>query len=366
MKKLVFLLFACTLIVVACKKNPKPEEPEVVDAFDQRAMFENYSANLIIPGYQLLKTKLDSLVLKANDFNAIPDATHLATLRQGLFSAYKQYMYVSTFEFGPAATVLFRGSSNVFQTDSTQINGNIASGSYNLALASEADAIGFPALDYILHGKNKTDAYIVNLFATSANRRQYLADVCSKLAQDVTGIVNGWGTYAATFNGATGNSAGSSLSNLVNEMNFDYEITKNARVGIPLGKQTLGVALPERCEAYYSGKSLLLLSNHINAIENIYLGRSQSGADGKGLDDYLDQLNAQYGSTTLNSAIKNKIAEVKAAMPAVPNPLSAAVVSSTAQVETLYQKMQQLQVLLKSDMPSALSVSITYVDGDGD
>jgi uncharacterized protein len=366
MKKGLFLLSVFALFVAACKKTKPPEEEVPVNSYDQKPMFQNYSANLIVPSYNLLKEKLDSLNLAIQNFNSSTTEINLNLARAAYMKAYKQYMYCSTYEFGPAATIIFRSSTNIFPTDTTQINSNIAAGTYDFTMASQTDAIGFPAMDFILYGYNKTATSITNLFSTNVNRRQYLLDLCTDLQTKTNTVITGWSSYTTTFNNATGNAAGNSLSNLVNEFNYDYEITKNARVGIPLGKQTLGIAMPEKVEAFYSGNSLILLKEKVNALEGIYLGRSQSGINGTGLDDYLTYLNSQYAGGSLNAAIQTKFVELKALVDAIPETLSNSVISSAASVDLAYQKFQELLVLLKTDMPSALSVYITYVDGDGD
>lgn len=366
MKKIAFLLVALVLLANSCKKEPKPVDENIPSSYDQKPMFENYSANLIIPAYNLLKVKLDSLNIVVQNYLSSTDITNLSIVQSNFINSYKQYMYVSTYEFGPAASIIFRSSTNIFPTDTNQINTNISAGVYDLNQATQSDAIGFPAIDFILYGNNKTSSSINNLFFTNANRKQYLLDLCIDLQQKVNTVITGWSSYGSTFNNAIGNSSGSSLSNLVNEFNYDYEVTKNARVGIPLGKQTLGIALPEKCEALYSGKSLVLLKEKVNALEGIYLGRSQTGVNGTGLDDYLAYLNTQYGGESLNSAIQSKFNQLKLLIEAIPETLANSVVVSPTTVNNAYQKFQELLVLLKTDLPSALSVYITYVDGDGD
>lgn len=360
-------MLVCAGLLAACKKKKEPDQPDPASAYDQVAMFQNYSANLIVPSYQALKVQADSLDLRAAAFIASPSVSNLLLVRSSFLNAYKQYMHVGMYEFGPAASNSFRASTNIFPCDTTQVNANISSGSYDLSSASQADATGLPALDFILYGKNKTDAAIVNLFSTTANRRQYLADLCLDLKTRVATVLNAWNTgYTSTFNAATGNAAGNSLSNLINELNYDYEIAKNARVGIPLGKQTMGIPIPEKCEALYSKQSLLLIAEKVKALENTYLGRSQAGSNGQGLDDYLDFIGATHGATTLNAAIQAKFTELKNLIALIPGPLDSDVVSNPTPVDNAYLKFQELLVLLKTDMPSALSVYITYVDGDGD
>ncbi|HLP12654.1 MAG TPA: imelysin family protein [Flavobacteriales bacterium] len=363
----ILLIVLSAALIVSCKKTKEPEQPDPSASYDQAAMFHNYSSNLIVPAYTSLKTKTDSLELQAQVFITSPSVSNLALVRSAFLSAYKQYMYVGMFEFGPAANHSFRSSTNIFPCDTTQVNSNISSGTYDLTSAAQADAIGFPALDFILYGRNKTDVAIAALFTTTANRRQYLSDLCTDLKSRVNILVSEWNSsYTATFNAATGNAAGNSLSNMVNELNFDFEVMKNARVGIPLGKQTLGVPMPEKCEALYSANSLLLLTEKVKALENAFLGRSQSGTNGQGFDDYLDFIGATNGGTSLSSLIQTRFTELKNLIALIPGPLESDVVSNPTVVDNAYLKIQQLLVLLKTDMPSALSVYITYTDGDGD
>ena len=153
---------------------------------------------------------------------------------------------------------------------------------------------------------------------------------------------------------------------LVNQLNYDLELLKNAKIGIPLGKQSLGIPQPLKVESLYATQSLQLAMQNLISIENIYLGRNTAGSDGLGFDDYLSHLGVQYGSGSLNDAIKNKMISAKNKLALIPSALSDAVVTNTAIVDAAYVELQQLVILLKVDMPSSLGVSITYVDADGD
>src|SRR6478735_3224068 len=141
MRNFIFLLAVFALVITACKKKKPELEPENPAGYDQQAMFQNYSANLIVPAYTSLQLKVDSLYSVIQTYTTTLTTTDLSAVRSAYMSAYKQYMYASTYEFGPAATILFRTGTNIFPTDTTQINANISAGSYDLAAASQADAI---------------------------------------------------------------------------------------------------------------------------------------------------------------------------------------------------------------------------------
>ncbi len=360
-----------SLIFSACKKDKNEPEPE--DSYDKSGMLANIADNLIMPQYQNFKVDADSLQLLTTAFSATPDLTNLLALQAKFTEAYMSYQWISTFEIGPAETDIIRANFNTFPCDTVQINSNINSGVYDLATVSNIDAKGFPALDFLLYGATLNNNYVLSLYTTSptaANAKNYLNALVNEIKTKTDALNNSWastgGNYVSTFKNSTGSDVGSSIGMLVNQLNYDFELLKNARIGIPLGKKSLGIPLPEKSEAFYSQQSLLLVMEHIKNIENIYLGRSKSNSDGLGFDDYLAHINARYGSGSLNDAIKNKFVSAKAKLIAIPGPLSQAVLTSPAIVDAAYLELQQLVVLLKVDMTSSLGVLITYVDSDGD
>ena len=75
------------IAISACKKKPNPEEEVNPNSFDQKSMFENYSTNLIIPAYNLLKVKVDSLSLHISTFNSSTTTTSLSIVRSSFISA---------------------------------------------------------------------------------------------------------------------------------------------------------------------------------------------------------------------------------------------------------------------------------------
>jgi len=368
-RTLAVVLVAILFLSVSCKKK-KEEEEEQKDDFNKSELLANYSSNIIIPSYQEHLVKLDSLVVSQQRFTSVKTLANLIDLRQKYVDAYLSFQNVSAFEFGPAETRLYRSNSNTFPCDTPQINTNISTGFYDLNTAANIDAKGFPALDYLLFGKNKTDQQILDLFTIdtfASARSNYLIQLTGALRFNAAAILQEWnGSYKSTFNASTSSDIGSSIGLLINQLNQDVEITKNFRIGVPLGKKTLGVILPDKCEAYYSKKSLELTKKNILTCERIYFGNSLSGANGKGFDDYLDFLNAQYNGASLNSAITNQFATVKTKLNAIPETLDGSIVSNYAQVDAAYVEIQRLVVLLKADMPSALGIVITYQDTDGD
>lgn len=355
----------------SCKEKKEEEVvPEV--SFDKSGMLANIGDNLIVPSYAQLKISVDEMQLAANQFIADPTLVSLTDLQTAFLQSYTNYQWCSTFEFGPADNEIIRANFNTFPCDTNQINSKITNGDLSLAAATDLDAKGFPAIDFLLFG-NQSNSTVLKKFTTdanSSNAKNYLAALIAELKLKTNTVNNAWaalgGNYSSTFKSNTGSDVGGSIGMLVNQLNYDFELLKNAKIGIPLGKKTFGASLPEKVEAFYSAQSLLLVTEHLKSIENIYLGRNSQNIDGLGLDDYLAHAKAQHSLGLLNDVIKNQFTLTKTKLAAIPGTLSQAVVSNAPIVDAAYAEMQKLVVLLKVDVPSALGVLITYQDNDGD
>lgn len=367
-KKYSLLALACLAILSSCGSEEDGGKPAT--EYDRQELVAHYAENMIVPAYTMFKSKTEAMAAAINAFVATPTTGTLATARTAYQDAYKAWQDVSAYEFGPADEALLRNNLNIFPTSTRKIDDNIRSGNYDLQTSANLDAKGFPALDYLLYGAG-SEAAVVEQFTAgnnAANRKKYLQDLSTLINQRAVAVHTGWtsGNYAATFKNAPGTAVGSAVGSIVNQLNFDIDLTKRAKVGIPSGRFTAGSALPEKVEAYYSQTSLDLLKQTIRAEKAIFMGLASDGTNGPGLDDYLDHVDAKYNGGLLSDAIEAQFDAALAAANAVQGPLSEAVMTQPQAVTKVYDELQKLIVLTKTDMPAALGVTITYSDNDGD
>lgn len=373
MKKYTYLqllVFSFVLVFVSCKKKDN-EEPTPDADFDKSGMLTNIGSANIVSSYENLNIKVTSLDSVSMVFTTSPTTNNLLALQNAFKQAYLAWQSVSVFEFGPAEQVLLRTNSNTFPTDTAQVITNIHSGSYDLSAINNIDAKGFPAIDYLLFSLDAPQ--LINLYTTdtySSNRKSYLNSLINELKVNVNTVYTAWstagGNYLSTFASSLGSDVGSSLGYIVNQLNYDFESLKNYKIGIPLGKKTLGTPLPEKVEGYYAKNSIELAIAQLKAIENTYLGRTAQGVDGVGVDDYLIHIKAQYNGGLLSDAIKAQLTAAITKLELIPDPLAETIINNPAIVDAAYIELQKLVVLFKTDMPSALGVLITYQDNDGD
>ncbi len=360
MKNLVFGITISAFAFLSCKDPDTSKED-----YNRAPMLENIADNIIIPNYEALQNQLGSFQASIDSLNTNMNQQWLDSVKTNWLEACKKWQHCKVFEFGPASDIALRTSMNTFPTDTALIESNISSGSYTLGAVGNIQAIGFPAFDYLLYADS--DANTLNRVMNSPNFRQYLVDLADKMLTDVNFVTSQWNTsYRNSFIASTGTASGSSTNDLYNEMVYDLELIKNAKYGIPLGKDILDVPRPTYVEAYYSGYSNTFALENMHSIENVFLGRSIAGTDGIGFDDYLDYCEAKRGSQDLSVVIKNQFNTINTELTALPNPLSDALLSNYAQINDVYFSIKDQVLYMKTDMSSALGLIIEYFDNDGD
>ncbi len=373
LKKQSFNFLLPVILSLAFLSCTEEGEKEKEVSFDQRSMLTNIGQNIIFPAYANFNAKATALEERVHDFTHTPTTATLAATQDALKEAYLAWQKVSMYEFGPAEKVALRMSVNSFPSDYPAIEESIAAGSWNLDFFSSLNKKGLPALDYLLFS-GESQEEILTAYTTAQNaaaRRQYLHDVTDQLSSLALEVYNGWapegGNYLGEFNTTTGSEAGSPLSLLINNLNQDYEVSKNKRLGIPSGTSSEdGSPIPLAVEAYYSGISKELLQANLQTVEAVFKGVA-NGTDGPGLDDYIDAIyEAGNIQDDLTSIILAQFQKIHEAVNALPAPLSGAVVNAPDKVEVAYSEVANLVQYIKTDLPQALGVNISYYDNDGD
>jgi len=366
------LLFSLLLVlaawgVISCKKEEDGPSGGGTGP-DRQALLVQWADSVVKPGYRSFNDKLAVLKTKTTAFSAAPTTATLLDARQAWQVAYLEWQKVELFEFGPAESISLRNHFNIYPADAAGINQNISSGSYDFELSTAIPQQGFPALDYLLNGIAADDAQIAQLYANSANHRRYLTDVVAKMDQTFGTVYSQWnGSYRDTFVNSTGTDASSSLSKVVNAYAHYYErYLRAGKIGIPAGAMT-NVALPEKIEAYYSRGTTLplqLAQTAHTAVQRFFVGH----AGRPSLKAYLDALDAK------DSRTGQKLSDIIAAQFGVsyqqlsslgPN-LYTTIQNRPADARLSYDEMQKAVRMIKVDMTSAMGITLTYVDNDGD
>ena len=359
-----FLMLTIGLATISCKKenNNSPAQP----GLDRKPMLENYANNYIVPAYADMVQQLTALKTSVQAFTNAPDATKLEAARTAWRNAYITWQKVDLLEFGPAEEMVLRTYMNTYPVTVSKVNANISAGSYNLEEFGNRDALGFPALDYLLNGIS-IDMYTTDAQATQ--RKQYLLDVATTMLVKVNVVSDAWGAYKNTFVSAPGTDVNSSISQMVNSYVLYYErYLRAGKIGLPVGAMT-GVAKADISEAYYSQDlSKELAATALNSVLNFYTGKSYNGTStGESMKSYLGAIGTKEDNGILIAdLIETEMNAASAALSGLNGTLYNNIQNNRTQVLQVYEELQDVVPLLKVDMVSAFSISITYTDNDGD
>lgn len=365
----IILPFLFLGLVTACSSDAEGGGgSESSDGFDRAAMLTNWADNIIIPSYEAFSSDLESLDTAFASFEAEVNANNLVAFRGSWLTAYKAWQHVSMFEIGPAETNGLRLNINIYPTSVTTIESHIEAGEYNLALSSNRAAKGFPALDYLINGLGADDTEILERYTAEDNENlfDYIQAVLDDMSTLTSTVLSDWNSgYRDEFIDADGSSASASTDRYANDFVLYYEkFLRAGKMGIPLGVFS-GVQAPATTESYYAPEEANeLFQEGLNAVQDFFNGRHyDSSTKGAGLSSYLTFLSREDISDDINAQLNSARTSV------------AALGTFRTEIETnnpaedmlaAYGEVQKAVSLFKVDMFSALSISVDFVDGDGD
>ncbi len=369
MRKLFIpFLLVLALLPLSCVQNPDAG-PEA-NGFDRKEMLRFYASRQIIPAFQALNSEALSMKEMAVAFYARPDSAGLRGLQVGWERAFQAWQRASVFNFGPAGEEGLRKSlweeAGVFPVSRTKIDNILETGTFNLNDFNR-DARGFLAIEYLIFDQNYNQRAVLTRFE-NVYARQYLVKLCEHVSGLISPVLQSWeGSYQTSFTEDNSTATGSSTAMLYNGFVKSFEMLKNLKLGLPLGKRPgqTGVQ-PELAEAVYSDNSLKYINLHFEVLTGIWKGTGL--ADGESEQGFRAYLASSEGGPALISQTEFQIQKVREALNAVPadRSFSKLLNSADPSLEQLHTELQKLTRFFKSDMSSVLGISISYASGDGD
>ena len=377
--KLVFFLLVGSLFLsVSCDDdgdNPigpsTPNTPTVDLASFRGALAEHTANQIIIPAYQQLMAKAQDLRTRVFTFTDDPDPNTLAAARAELKATWLAWQDASIFMFGPSESAALRNALNTYPTNPDLIERNVSTGEYILGSIGNRDAVGFPAIDYLLNGLGDEETTL-NAFlneAASASRAAYLQELASEIEGKSLETFNGWrdsgGNFVATFTSedSRGTDVGSALGLLVNGIDLHFQrFSRDGKIAIPAGVRSAGVPRPTAVEARYGGYSVELLQANLSAYKRLFKGIGQNELDKEGLLDYLVALEAEALAADIEAQWDASIDFAKT----LQDPLDQQIEEDLEKVTNMFLELQKLVPFIKADMASIMGITLTNQDNDGD
>ena len=375
MLKNIFLSILAITLIIACNYTEGIDNGPTNDDFNRQGMLINLADNIIIPAYQNLNTKLDLLVSSKDIFISSPNLDNLNLIRSSWLNAYKSWQSVEMINIGKAEEILYHYQMNIYPTDINDIENNIAIGNVDLTHPNNNDAVGFPALDYMLFGLETTDTAIIQKYTSNVdaeNYKMYLSDLVMQMKSLTELVLNDWtSSYKDIFTSSSSNSATSGVNMFINDFIFYYEKGLRAnKIGIPAGNFS-ATTLPEKVEAFYNKEVSKILSlEALNAVQDLFNGKTYVGDSsnpsqpslGSSFNDYLTYLD----KSDLASLINDKFDIARQKIQLLDNNFFNQVNTDNVKMTQAYDALQTVVVLLKVDMLQVFNISVDYVDADGD
>jgi len=357
--KLGVVAVVATLLISSCDTGGGGDE---VTETDFTSLLSNQVEEVIIPTMREYQAQTGALLDAVNGFASSTDEANLTTLRTAYASAYLAYQAVAVHNYYATANSGLVPNTNLYPVDLDLLASLIESESYNFSTSAQERANGYPVLDYLLYGPED----VVTYFITDAKRLAYLQALVTSIDDRADMLVEQWtGSLQTNFVNNGGTALGSSVSTQLNETMVYYEVhIRENKVGIPIGRlgpnDTPIEADPTLIEGYYQALAegnedftLALLRASIEEMEDLYLGENSAGTDAQGYDDVL----ASFEQTAVDEDVKAQFAAIYSLIDGR---------SSISGDDTLYQGIQALVTLYKSDLFSTLNVQDADGANDGD
>ena len=361
-RNLIISFLTISLCVLSCKeKQPDPD-------YDRSDFLTNMADTIIVPAFENAVKKADSLVYYTSAFTENPTASNLTNLQIQWKITSLAWAGIQIYDFGPAMEQDLKSSVDVWPVSSSQIENltTVTAASFNQSYINgvESNKKGLPAIEYLIFYP-QTDS-VLAAFSTKTHaetRKAYLKELSINIYNKINSVKDTWkNEYRTAFINNKGVELGTSTNYLTNHLIMYLEHLLNAKLGIPSGNKPVGSTIkPSLIENPYSKFSIAVMLENINVIEKTFKGGS-----GSGFDNYLDNLKVTNDKGPLSQQINDQIVRFRNAVKTLNEPYAETLVSNKADVDKAWVEGKILLRLLKLDMTSALGISISYTDNDGD
>ncbi len=357
MRNSVLVISILALTIASCETDSPNGN---TDSFNRKEVVENMTNNLILPSYSDLNTEMREFVGAWNTYKTSGSSQDLENLRSEFEDAYIAWQEAALWSFGPAEDEGLLTVMNIYPVDTQQVEINLQ-GSFDLNSISNFDAQGFPALEYLLY-RDHNDL-------SDANTASYFDAVLNRMMSKTTAVENAWNNgYSETFINAEGTDRGSAMGLLFNYTLLPYmEVhQREAKFGIPGGQRT-GTAAPSKVEARFARTlSKELAFSAFQSYRRAWLGLGHIDHNaGPSLIDYVKFIDDRNG-TSLSGKVQSQLDDIQLAIEGLDDDFYSIAQNDPQQLNNVWTKYQMLVFTVKTEVSSALNVTISYVDSDGD
>jgi predicted lipoprotein len=334
----------------------------------RRELLVRWSTGLIVPLYAQFDERAQVLATSVEALCSAPSDATLEAARTAWTQAREPFKRAEVFAFGPYSRPEFRIGPKLDSWPARPANVEewIASGDpvdpATLATLGVWHK-GLPVVEYFLYAPDASSMSELG----DAHRCEYLRSTAAELVSRAHELHMAWapegGDFAEQLSGAGRTSSAwrtlrDAFGEVVNRMGFTIENVRRDKLGGPLGEAT-GTVEPNAAESRFSGRSIRDIQDNLAGIEALYFGDPASGLPG------VATYAAERGQS-FDDRFRSGLGAARAALDAVDVPLTEAVTTEPERVREASAKLGELQSLIQVDLISALGLSLSFNDNDGD
>ena len=354
-RRLALLMVA--LVSVACSATPTGEDK-------RRTWLAGLGEDVLLERYREFEADCVELDQRVDELCAVPSEATLAAARDAYWAAREPWKRNELFDFGPyvAGPDRFGPTIDFWPARPENIDAILSDPD---AISGPADALGadergLPALDYLLFGASAAEF-------ERAGRCAYTKLLSADMVALSTGIRRAWDPDAGDYLGAlvrSGEAGGAfddielAFGEVLNHLGFAIANTRKKRLFDPLGSE--GDPDPDAAESRFSGRSLTDLRDILRGAEDVCF--EPVGPDRRSLAALLELANRPDLPRKIGAAFR----AAYAALDAVPEPLTGAVVERPGAVEHAIAELAPLERLLSADVVGAFGRPAAFGGTDGD
>lgn len=349
-------LFILTTLCSACSNPDTGEDP-------RERVLHAWWDQFLGPELDELGAETSALSERIGEFCATLSDPSLDAAQSQWAKAHRRIKRQEIFNFGPYVEepLRYKVKLDFWPARPTTIEATIANEDLDLAKVPTlpGPSRGLPVIEYLLW---ETDTW-------TPRRCDYLIAVAEDAHAQSVALKDAWdpalgGAYGELLNpgpNGTYKTLVLSVSAVINRLWFTVENIHLMKLGKPLFTAADGgTAQPELVEAQYSGRSIEAIHDNLDAVEHLYFGEDGND-EAVGIAQFVPAT-----QQSLNDDIRAEFVAVRAALDAIDVPLDEAVVAQPNRVADAIEALERLQRLIEVDAISALGLSLSFNDNDGD
>ncbi len=344
--RLLLAAAAGVLAFSACKKDEN--KPTTSTPVEVSTVLKSVATNVYASTYADLYGKTQQLRTDIDAFTTTANATNLEKCRTSWKVARSAWEQSESFLFGPVSTDNIDPRIDTWPVDYNALDSvmNTANPLSETFVDGLPEGLkGFHPIEYLLFGLNGQK--VPADFTT--RQKEFLMGLSQNMLKLTQSLTNGWDmtsstSYYADFTtaGTTGNNIYSTRRQaMVDAITAMAEICGEVAEGKI--KEPFDAQDPSLEESPFSGNSMIDFTDNIKGVMNVYQGK-YNGVDGIGIEDWMQQNNAQ-----LDGKIKNAYTNAINAMNSVTVKFGDAITSQKVQLQNAMTAIGALKTVLEDE-----------------